>query len=82
MINSYTLSRIKPAKCRHVYRTLKTYPEIKELVSTYGEYDIIIKVSSKSLDDLDTFIFKKLRTIDGIQATTTLIEANPAKPHT
>ncbi|MCK4439166.1 Lrp/AsnC ligand binding domain-containing protein [Candidatus Bathyarchaeota archaeon] len=82
MINSYTLSRIKPAKCRHVYRTLKTYPEVKELVSTYGEYDLIIKVSSTYLDDLDNFIFNKLRTIDGIQATTTLIEANPTKQKT
>ena len=74
MINSYTLSRIKLAKGKQVYRILKTYPEVKELVSTYGEYDLVIKVSSTSLEDLGNFIFKKLRTLDGVQATTTLIE--------
>jgi DNA-binding Lrp family transcriptional regulator len=77
MINSYTLSRLQPEKGNQVYRTLKTYPEVKELVSIYGEYDLIIKVSSTSLEDLDNFIFNKLRTIDGVQATTTLIEAKP-----
>jgi len=56
---------------------LKTYPEVKELLSTYGEYDLIIKVSSPSLEDLGNFIFNKLRAIDGVQATTTLIEAKP-----
>jgi len=82
MINSYTLSRIKPAKWKQVYRTLNTYPEVKKLLSTYGECDLIIKVSSPSLEDLDNFIFNKLRTIDGVQATTTLIEANPTKQKT
>lgn len=77
MINSYTLSRLKPAKFRDVYRTLKTCPEVKELVSTYGEYDLIIRVSSTSLEDLGNFIFNRLRAIDGVQATTTLIEAKP-----
>jgi len=82
MINSYTLSRLKQGKSRHVYRTLETYPEVKELASTYGEYDLIIKASSNSLEDLNTFIFNRLRAIDGVQATTTLIEAKPTKPHT
>ncbi len=79
MITSYTLARILPAKDEEIYRIVKTYPEVKEVILTYGEYDLIIKVEINSLEELDQFIFNKLRTTDGIEATTTLIEARPKK---
>ncbi|UCH57717.1 MAG: Lrp/AsnC ligand binding domain-containing protein, partial [Candidatus Bathyarchaeota archaeon] len=53
------------------------FPEVKEVILTYGEYDLIIKVKSNSLEDLDHFIFNKLRTTEGVAATTTLLEAKP-----
>lgn len=79
MITSYTLVRILPAKDEEVYRTVKTYPEVKEVILTYGEYDLIIKIELNSLEELDHFIFNKLRTTDGVEVTTTLIEARPKK---
>ena len=79
MITSYTLARVLPAKDEEVFRKVKTYPEVKEIVLTYGEYDLIIKVESNSLEELDRFIFNKLRMTDGVNATTTLIEARPSK---
>lgn len=79
MITSYTLARILPAKDEEIYRIVKTYSEVKEVILTYGEYDLIIKVEINSLEELDHFIFNKLRTTDGVEATTTLIEARPQK---
>jgi len=79
MITSYTLARVLPAKDEEVYRIVKTYPEVKEVILTYGEYDLIIKVQLNSLEELDHFIFNKLRTTNGVEATTTLIEARPRK---
>ena len=79
MITSYTLARILPAKDEETYRIVKTFPEVKEIILTYGEYDLIIKVEINSLEELDQFIFNKLRTTDGVEATTTLIEARPPK---
>jgi anthranilate phosphoribosyltransferase len=61
-----------------VYKTVKAYPEVKDIILTYGEYDLIIRVESNSLEDLDDFIFNKLRTTEGIESTTTLIEARPS----
>jgi DNA-binding Lrp family transcriptional regulator len=54
---------------------IKELKEVKEVITTYGEYDVIIKIQVNSLDELDDFVFKKLRTIDGVEATTTLISA-------
>ncbi len=77
MITSYTLIRVLPANDKNVYETIKTFNEVKEVILTYGEYDLIIKVESDSLENLDHFIFNQLRTIVGVAATTTLLEAKP-----
>ena len=77
MITSYTLARVLPAKDKEVYRKVKVFDEVKEVILTYGEYDLILKIESNSLEDLDHFVINKLRTIDGIATTTTLLEAQP-----
>ncbi|MBS7653072.1 MAG: Lrp/AsnC ligand binding domain-containing protein [Candidatus Bathyarchaeia archaeon] len=79
MITSYTLARVLPAKEEEVYKKVKTYPEVREAVLTYGEYDLLLRVEANSLEELDNFIFNKLRTTSGILATTTLIEAKPKR---
>jgi len=77
MVSSITLARILPAKDKEVYRKVKSFKEVKEVVLTYGEYDLVLKIELDSLEALDNFIFNKLRTIDGIVATTTLLEVQP-----
>jgi DNA-binding Lrp family transcriptional regulator len=75
MVTSYTLARVEPAKDFVVYESVKKLTGVKEVITTYGEYDMIIKVEVDSLEGLDDFVFNKLRTIEGIEATTTLINA-------
>jgi DNA-binding Lrp family transcriptional regulator len=75
LVISYTLARVQPAKDLMVYNKIKELSEVKEVITTYGEYDIIIKVEVNSLEHLDDFVFSKLRTIEGVEATTTLIHA-------
>ncbi len=77
MIVSYTLVRVRPRRDREVYRAIKTLPEVKEVTLTYGEYDLLVKVESNSLEELDDFVFNKLRRIEGVEATSTLIEVKP-----
>ncbi|MCW4049170.1 MAG: Lrp/AsnC ligand binding domain-containing protein [Candidatus Bathyarchaeota archaeon] len=74
-MKSYTLARVQPAKDKIVFNKIKKLSEVEEVITTYGEYDLIIKVEVQTLDDLDQFVFHKLRTIEGIEATTTLISA-------
>ena len=76
MVISYTLARVKPAQDVVVYRIVKDLPYVKEVITTYGEFDLIIKIEVDSLAALDDFVFNKLRVIDGIDSTTTLISAN------
>lgn len=76
MVTSYTLVRVEPAKDNILYEKIKGLPEVIEVITTYGEFDMIIKIEVDSLNSLDNFVFNKLRTIEGIESTTTLISAN------
>ena len=78
MFACYTLARVAPTMDKKVYKAVKAYPEVKDIILTYGEYDLIIRVESNSLEDLDDFIFTKLRTTEGIDSTTTLSAARHA----
>ena len=75
MVTSYTLARVEPSKDVSVYDIVKGLSSVREVITTYGEYDMIIKIEVDSLDSLDDFVFNKLRTISGIESTTTLISA-------
>lgn len=77
MVTSYTLVRVKPPKDKEIYQKIKELPEVKEAIMTYGEYDLLLRIEVNSLDELDSFIFGKLRVIEGVEATTTLLAAKP-----
>lgn len=77
MVTAYTLARVLPSMDRKVSEEVVKLEPVKEVILTYGEYDLIIKIDVNTLDALDTFVFNKLRSIEGIAATTTLIEAKP-----
>jgi DNA-binding Lrp family transcriptional regulator len=75
MVVSYTLARVEPAKDASVYETVKNLSGVLEVITTYGEFDMIIKIEVESLAALDDFVFNKLRVIEGMESTTTLISA-------
>jgi len=41
--------------------------------TVYGEYDLLIRIEVEALDELDSFIFDTVRTIKGVEGSTTLI---------
>ena len=48
-------------------RALAALPEITEVYTVLGEYDLLIKVWAKSLEEINGLINEKIRTIDGIE---------------
>ncbi|MCJ7443974.1 MAG: Lrp/AsnC family transcriptional regulator [Methanotrichaceae archaeon] len=46
---------------------LTKLPQITEVYGVLGEYDLLIKVYSSSLEDLNALINDKIRTIEGIE---------------
>ena len=73
MITVYVLIRVSPGLDREVLKKIKKLPQVKNSVTVYGEYDLIIKIELENLEELDSFIFDTIRTISGVESTTTLI---------
>lgn len=73
MLAAYVLLRIKPGMDRQVLQKVEKLKQVKVAETLYGEYDMLLKVEMESLDELDTFIFDTIRTIKGVESSTTLI---------
>ena len=75
MIVSYTLARVVPAQDKAVYRELTALDVVKGVVLAYGVFDMMITIETENIDELDHIVFNKIRKIEGIVSTTTLIGA-------
>lgn len=73
MITAYVLLRIKPGRDKNVLNNIQKLPQVKFAESVYGEYDMLLKVEVENLDELDSFIFDAVRTMKGVEGSTTLI---------
>jgi DNA-binding Lrp family transcriptional regulator len=55
-----------------VFNKLSKIPEIIEIHSLFGEYDLIAKIEAKDYESIAEIIIHKIKTIDGITDTKTL----------
>lgn len=72
-MRAYVLLRIEPGMDRNVLNTVRKLNEVKTVETVYGEYDMLIKIEIEKLELLDSFIFDTIRTIEGVEESTTLI---------
>ena len=77
MINAYVLMRVKPGMDRSVLYEIKKLNQVKDVETVYGAYDLLIKIQVEGMDDLNSFIFDTIRTMQGLERTTTLITIEP-----
>lgn len=57
-------------------KKLKQFEFVEEAAMVTGGTDIIIKIRVKDIDELDDFVTKKLRNINGIEKTQTMVVLN------
>ncbi len=61
---------------------LSKIPEISEVYSVLGEYDLFIKVWSKSLEEINDLINDKIRSIEGIKDLLEIVVVERVKDET
>jgi DNA-binding Lrp family transcriptional regulator len=76
MPEAYVLLKVKPGYERNIVKQLKDIPEIKVIKELYGEWDIITKASVVRIEDLDALLSEKMRKIEGVTLTSTMIVAD------
>jgi DNA-binding Lrp family transcriptional regulator len=73
MAIGYVLITTRPTKEVTVYNTLKNFSEVSEIHPLFGEYDIIAKINTPDTNDVGHLVTDKIRSIEGIKDTKTLI---------
>lgn len=72
---AYVLVTLNPGTEKDILKKVAYFNEVSRVSMMYGEYDAIIQVSTKSLDQLNMFLTDKLRVLPDIFQTATLIVA-------
>ena len=68
------LIRVKPTKEKIVADTLRTFPDvIKDVFVVFGEFDVVAIVESTNPESLGRFVTQKVRQIEGVIKTATLL---------
>jgi len=72
-ITSIIIIQTESERHELVKEELSRLKEVSEVYSVSGEYDILIKVWVKSIEDLNQLINSKIRSIDGVEDLTEMI---------
>jgi DNA-binding Lrp family transcriptional regulator len=75
MAKAYVLLKVTPGYERNIVKELTDLPEIEDINELYGEWDIITKASVERIEDLDALLSEKMRKIEGVTLTSTMIVA-------
>ena len=73
MAEAYILINCEIGSEEEVITALKNIHSIKEVHGTFGAYDILAKIESPQVEDLRETITWKIRKIDKIRSTLTLM---------
>jgi len=73
MAEAYILINCEIGSEEQVITALKAVDGIKEVHGTFGAYDILAKIESAQVEDLRETITWKIRKIDKIRSTLTLL---------
>jgi len=73
MASAYVLINCELGSEEYVISSLKTLGAVKEVHGTFGAYDVLAKVESDEVSTLRETITWKIRKIDKIRSTLTLM---------
>ncbi len=72
-VKAYILVVTDPGKTRRVIQALRDVPGIVELHEVMGPYDVVAKIEVENLQDIPPILGGKIRIIEGIESTTSLV---------
>ncbi|MFX1519614.1 MAG: Lrp/AsnC ligand binding domain-containing protein [Promethearchaeota archaeon] len=75
-MTAFVLAKISPDVGMDILDEIRENELVEEAYLIYGAFDLIVKVLVKNPEDLDDFIFNKLRKVSGVLDTATCICAS------
>jgi DNA-binding Lrp family transcriptional regulator len=72
-VKAYVLVVTDPGATKGVYEALSKIPGVTEVHEVMGPYDIIVELDVPNLVDVPPILSSHIRTVPGIQSTTSLV---------
>ncbi len=72
MEKAYILLSCEIGKEHELDSQLRTINEIKNVMITYGDYDIVVEAETENSEKMDNLITSKIRKLEKIRSTITL----------
>ena len=73
MAVAFVLINTELGKGSNVEAAIEEIGEVKEVYAVYGVYDYIVKLETESMSDLKEIIASKIRRIEHVRSTLTMI---------
>ncbi|MEM1546281.1 MAG: Lrp/AsnC ligand binding domain-containing protein [Candidatus Methanomethylicia archaeon] len=80
MAEAFILINTEIGAEEEVLKKLKSIDGVKETCMVYGVYDIIAKIEAEDLDKLKDIVTWRIRRLDKVRSTITMIVASRRKP--
>ncbi len=82
-MRAYILINVESGSEDIVLKELKKMCNVEEAFVSYGVYDLIVRVKADTMDELKSSVSHKIRNIDKVRSTLTLIltEAEVSRTH-
>ena len=72
-VKAYVLVVTDPGETKRVFEALRGIEGVVEVHEVMGPYDIIVEIDAPNLVDVPPILSTQIRTIPGIQSTTSLV---------
>jgi DNA-binding Lrp family transcriptional regulator len=77
MVEAFVLVRVGSGEALSFTKTIKEeitkIKGVKDIYGVFGRYDFVVRVETKSLEELGNFVTDKVRGISGVLTTETLV---------
>jgi len=73
MPEAFVLFKTEPTHEREVYLALSDHEGVAEVHALYGEFDLLVRISSPNSKELSGLLMGTFRQIQGVKETQTLI---------
>lgn len=73
LVKAYVLIVTAPEATHRVAMQVRAIRHVSEVYEVMGPYDIVAEIETESLADVPGILADQIRTLDGIQSTTSLV---------
>lgn len=73
MIKAFVLVVTQPEATRKVAQEIRALPHVLEVHEVMGPYDLVAIIETETLQQVPGILADRIRTLDGIQSTTSLV---------